>query len=213
MRGGHHGHGLGGEVEARLAAGLVDVRETFRQVALGDLRGVEQHVRHAILLHHGIDRAGDDVTGREVAERMEVLHERPQGEVAQDRAFAAHGFGDQGAAAIRRLQGRRMELHHLHVADFGARAIGHRDAVAGGDVGVGRELVDLAGSARRQHHRRGGEGFDPACLGVQYVQAEHPVFVGPDRAETQLGPRDQIDREVMLQHLHLRRARDGPQES
>ena len=208
MGGGHDGHRLGGEVEARLTAGLVDVREAFGEVSLGDLRGVEQNVGHAILLHHGIDRAGDDIAGREVAERMEVLHEGPQGEVAQDRAFAAHGFRDQGTTTVRRFQGRRMELDHLHVTDFGARAVGHRDTVAGGDVGIGRELIDLAGAARRQHHRRGGEGFDASCLRVKHVQAKHPIFGGADRAESQLGAGDQIDREVVLQHLDLGRAGD-----
>ena len=80
--GGHDGDGLRGEVEAGFTAGLVDVWETFRQMALGHLGGVEQHVRCAVLLHHGVDGTGDDVSRSEVAERMEVLHERPQGEVA-----------------------------------------------------------------------------------------------------------------------------------
>ena len=105
-----------------------------------------------------------------------------------------------------------MELHHLHVADLGAGAIGHRDAVAGRDVGIGRELVDLTGTAGRQHHRGGGERLDASGLGVQDVQTEHPVLVGADRAEAQLGARDQVDRQVVLQHLDLRGAGDGAQE-
>ena len=44
------------------------------------------------------------------------------------------------------------------------------------------------------------------------MQTEHPVLVGADRAEAQLGARDQVDRQVVLQHLDLRGAGDGAQE-
>ena len=151
------------------------MREALGQVTLRDLRGVEQHVGRAVAFHHGVDGAGHDVARGEVAQRMEVLHERPPGQVAQDGTFAADRLGDEGAAAIGRLQRRRVELHHLHVADLGARAVGHGDAVAGGDVRVGRKLVDLSDAASREDHDRGGERLDLAGLRVQDVEAERAV--------------------------------------
>ena len=63
--------------------------------------------------------------------------------VDQPRAFAAHRFGDQAAAAAGDVEHRGMELHELHVAQLGAGAIGDRVAVAGGDVGIGRLAIDL----------------------------------------------------------------------
>ncbi len=54
-----------------------------------------------------------------------------------------------------------MELHHLHVHDRGAGAVGQADAVAGADQGVGAGLVDAAGAAGGHDH---GLGADDAEL-------------------------------------------------
>ena len=105
-----------------------------------------------------------------------------------------------------------MELDHLHVADLGAGAIGHRDAVAGRDIGIGRKLVDLTGTAGRQYHRGGRERLDASGLGVQDVQTKHSVLGRSDRTKSQLRPRDEVDRQVVLQHLDLGRAGDGAEQ-
>ena len=50
-----------------------------------------------------------------------------------------------------------MELHELEVGDARAGAPRHRDAVARGDLGVGRLAVHLPGAAGRQQRRRGAD--------------------------------------------------------
>jgi len=70
-----------------------------------------------------------------------------------------------------------MELDEFEVGDFDAGAVGHGDAVAGGDVGVGGELVDLADApvasittgARNVAHASGAH--------VERVEAEELVWV------------------------------------
>ncbi len=73
--------------------------------------------------------------------------------------------------ASRVVQAGRVELDELHVRDPAARAPGHRDAVAGGGVGIGGVEVDLAGAAGRQHGVRCAEGEHLVGGLVEHVQA------------------------------------------
>jgi 3-dehydroquinate synthase len=50
-----------------------------------------------------------------------------------------------------------VELNELEVADFGSGPVGQRDAVAGGDIGVGRGLVEAAETAGGQQDGFGGD--------------------------------------------------------
>ena len=102
-----------------------------------------------------------------------------------------------------------MELHHLHVAYFGARTVRHRDAVTRGDIGIRRELIDLAGSASGEDDGMGGKRLDASGLRVEHMQPEDTVFGGADRTGAELGAGDEVDREVMLQHHDLGGAGDG----
>jgi len=97
-----------------------------------------------------------------------------------------------------------MELHHLHVTDFGARTVGHRDTVAGSDVGIGGELVDLSGTTGGQDHGIGRKRLDPAALGVEHVEAENTVFGGADGTRSELGASDEVNGEVMFEHHDFR---------
>ena len=81
------------------------------------------------------------------------LHERRAVEQPQHRALAAQRLADQEVLRLRVVQAGRVELVELHVRDLGARAVRHRHAVAGRDVGVRRVEVDLAGAAGREHRR------------------------------------------------------------
>ena len=75
----YHGrmaYDLASEIDPKLAAALVDVREALAQVvgvAMGD---VEDHPLVAGSLQGGVDRAGHDVAGRALGQRVDVLHER-----------------------------------------------------------------------------------------------------------------------------------------
>jgi hypothetical protein len=81
----------------------------------------------------------------------------PSGSFEQ-AAFAAHRLGDQEGLGLRVVQAGGVELDELHVPHPAARAPGHRDAVAGGDVGVGGVQVHLAGAAGGEHRVARGEG-------------------------------------------------------
>ena len=82
-----------------------------------------------------------------------VEHEAAAFAVAQNAAFAAHAFGDQDAAhADRPHHAGRMELHELHVHQFGAGAIRERVAVARVFPTVAGDLEGAADAAGGQHH-------------------------------------------------------------
>ena len=161
-------------------------------------------MRCAVPFHDGVDGSGHDISGSQVAQRVEVLHERPQGYVAQDGPLAADGFGDEGTASVGSLERRWMELDHFHVAYFGSRTIGHRDTIAGCDIGVGRELIDLAGTTGSQDDGIGGKRLDASGLRVEHMQPENTVFGGADRTGAELGAGDEVDCEMMFEHHHLR---------
>ena len=44
------------------------------------------------------------------------------------------------------------------------------------------------------------------------MEAEDAIFARADRTESQFGPSDEVDRQVVLQYLHLRRTSDRPQQ-
>ena len=98
--------------------------------------------------------------------------------VDQLSAFAAHRLGDQRPGSTGDVKRGRVELHEREVLQHRAGPPSHRDAVAGGDVGVGAFAVDLAGPARREHGRAGPEraqaliaSVDPATVCVRAVSA------------------------------------------
>ena len=100
---------------------------------VGDRRGVEPEVVEPALDEPSRDRAGDDVTRREVGQRMLVDHERDAVFVAQHRAVAAQRLGEQRPRHARMVQRGGVELHELDVGHRDAGAQRHPDAVAGGD--------------------------------------------------------------------------------
>ena len=92
-----------------------------------------------------------------------------------------------------------MELDELHVAHAATGTPGHRDAVAGGDVGVGRIQVHLARSAGCDHGVARGEGEHALALDVEHVGAEAACA---RLAELVTG--DQVDRDVVLEDVDVR---------
>jgi hypothetical protein len=115
-----------------------------------------QHVVEAVLLHLEVDRAGDDVARRQFHALVVRSHEARSVRQLEVPALAAQRLGDQEAALLRVVQAGRVELDELHVADAAAGAPGHRDAVAGGGVGVAGVAIDLADATGGQHHARAG---------------------------------------------------------
>ncbi len=105
------------------------------------------------------------------------------------------------------VEGGGVELHEFHVGDGRAGAVGHGDAVAGGDVGIAGVEVDLAGTAGRQHGDRRPKGVDLAGLAVEHIDAE--AAVGLDAAPGDLGFGDQIDGDMVFVDGDVRVGLDG----
>ena len=116
----------------------------------------------AVHLHLVVDGAGDDVARRELGVADGSGHERLAVRPPQDRPLAAQRLADQERLRLRVVQAGRVELDELHVADRHAGAVGHGDAVAGRDVGVGRVEVHLAGAAGGQQRRARAEALHRA---------------------------------------------------
>lgn len=91
----------------------------------GEMGGVEQDMVGAGARHPRLDRGGDDVAWREVAERVDTGHDSPAVGVDQQRAFASDGLGhERDAVAEAATRGRwgergRVKLDELRVADDG----------------------------------------------------------------------------------------------
>ena len=172
----HHRDGLARDVDAQAEAARVDGGEVFLEEGLSEMAGVEPDMVEAVFFHLEVDGAGDDVARRQFQALIVRGHEPcahavrrvcvGQREVG---ALAAQRLGDEETAFLRVVEASGMELDELHVADTAARAPGHRDAVAGGGLGVAGVAVDLAHAACGQHHGAGGQGLDAAAVHVERV--------------------------------------------
>ncbi len=94
----------------------------------------------------------------------------------------------------RMVQAGRVELVEFHVRHAAAGAPGHGDAVAGRAVGIGRELIDAARPAGRQHDGAAGEALDPAGRDVEGIDAVAGAVDEAWRLDVALG--DEVDDRV-----------------
>ncbi len=185
-----------------------DRREPLLPHLGAELAGVEPHVLGPGLAHAAHDRLRDDVARGEVGERVLALHERDAGVVEQHRALAAHRLGDQRLLPLRERpepHHRGVELHELEVGHRGTCAQRERDAVAGGDVGVGGLAEDLAEAARGEDHGRGEHRADAVAL----ARAHHVQREALRRAAV---VDEQVEGEGVLDHLDPRPSRHGRDE-
>ena len=98
-----------------------------------------------------------------------------------------------------------MELHELEVRDRRARAIRHREPVAGRDVGVARVEVDLAAAAGGEHgDARGDRAGCGRVARSMHVGAPARVAAPPRRAAAQARVEDQVDGELVLEQPDAR---------
>ena len=119
------------------------------------LAGVEEGAAAGGAL--GGDGPGDHVARREVAGRVIAAHEGRAVGVHQPRALAAQGFGGQRRRIGRDVDGGRMELDELGIADARAGQGRHGQALAAHAGGIGGHGVEAADPAGRQ---QGGRGDD-----------------------------------------------------
>ena len=177
---------VAGDVEIEVAAKPIDPRKAAPDCLGIEVREVEIDVGVLGLGHLGGDRQRDVVARRQLGERMVSRHEPLAKPVAQIGPFAAQGFGQEMACRAGDVEHGGMELHEFHVTQLGARAIGHRVAVAGGDGRVGRLAKELAGAAGRQHDGPGPDQGEPAAA-IPDQDAPALSFV-----------RHQVDRDAVL---------------
>src|ERR1700753_3003033 len=102
-----------------------------------------------------------------------------------------------------------MELNEFHVGDLRAGAIGHGDAVTGGDVGIGGVEIDLAAAAGGKEDGAGGEGLNFAGGFIQHIRAD--TAVGAGLGELLAG--DEVNGAMVLKNLDVRLKGDGGEQS
>src|SRR5665811_178106 len=122
---------------------------------------------------------------------MNTHHETLTAMVEQVGTFAPPGFGYEEDWRLVREKAGRMELHEFHVTEGGAGAISHGHAVTGRDPWVGGERVDLARTAGGKY---GGRGE------IQGKRTGREIKRNRAYATSAVG--DQVDHELILQHLH-----------
>ena len=128
---------------------------------------------------------------------MVSFHEGAAAFQLQDSPFAPYGLADQERFGIRMVQAGRVKLHEFHIGDPGARPVGHRDPVSGGDVGIGRDEVHLAGPAGRQDDEFCPEGVDFIVENIQDVSPEALIGLRFFSAG-KVGFQDQVDGDVVF---------------
>lgn len=161
MRGGMDGSGLPGQIDAEAQAGFVDAGEALADPGGGFVSEVEQHVGGGGRLHFGDDGAADDIAGGELLHVVIAVHETFAVDVAQQGAFAAKGLAEKETRAAGDEESGGMKLNELDVGHFGADAVGHADAIPGGDAGVGGIAIELTGAAGGEQD---GAGMDVDAL-------------------------------------------------
>ena len=188
------------EVAPKVAAALHHPAEVALHVLRAEMRNVDPHpavLRAATFADLEERGARDQVARRALhARRVVARHESLAQTIAQIASGAPQAFLEQraGHQRARNHEAGRVELHHLHVAQWQARAIRERDAVGRLVRGAREDPVHRRPAAHREQrrarpHEREGSG----------AHVEH------DRAR---GPSDlvehQLHRPRLLEHADIR---------
>ncbi len=186
----------GDRIEDRVDAGeghrqLARPGETAVDALGAEVTQVEQHrpVDPAASLDLRRLRARDHVARGELeGVRRVARHEALSVAVDEETALAAAALRDEDTA---RIEGRRVELHELHVLQRKARVQRHRHPVAVAGVRVRRRAIDAPHPAGREHDRLAGDELQAAAHQVPADDADTPLVLDHE-----------APREVLLVHLH-----------
>ena len=196
VRCGNHGHGFTSDVDSRLSACCIDLRETCWDVLVHEVCDVQQHVVFLVLDHLIPDGDGRLVPGGEVLElRIVAIHEILAAQVHQPRPLSTQGLGQEKSPGSGQVEGRGMKLHELHIDRVRAGAHGHHDAVADGPFlarGVEEYVSEPSGG---EHRILGQDGEDLFFLFQENICACAPVFEQISRLHVHgvVMQRDEID--------------------
>jgi len=118
------------QIKAITKARLINAREMVFHHAGTEVCHVEEHMRRTGPGDFPNDGSADNITtGEFVGEPLACS-------VTKERAVAAKGFGQEKARGLVQMKRGGVELDELNIADHRPGAPGHRDAIAGGDIGV-----------------------------------------------------------------------------
>ena len=209
---GCHGDVLPRDVDADAQAFLVDIGEMSLCFLGVFVRHIEADVVDAVDFHLLVDGACHDVARGERESLVVFLHELLAVRQAEDAAVAAHGFRDEiGRVRFAGVEeGGGVELDKFHVLHRSLGAVGHGDAVAGGDVGVGRRTVHRPAAACAEHRDAREKGVDFPCVGVEDVGAvAFDVRGAPRHLHAEVVLRNDFHGKMILEHGDLRVRLDG----
>ncbi len=136
-----------------------------------------------------LDLAAHDIARRELGKRVDVQHEALHVAVEQVRALTSERLADKEPRRRLVIQGRRVELHELHVRDLSTRAPRGSNPVAGRHGRIGGDAKDLARSAGRQHDGVGEVRLEFARRRVHQKRPDAASLSG-----------EQVDEEPVLEH-------------
>ena len=202
----HHRNRTGRHIDTKPDQLLIDIREMALHKFRIAVRDIEMDIVEAKPLDLVVVGAGDNVAGSQFHPlRVKAVHITIAGFVTrvirqfQMPAFAAHRFGDQEIFDLEIIEAGRMELHHLHIRDAGARAPGHGDTVASRAARCGGEQIGSAGAAAGHDRRARSQRLDMAGFIVERVNTPDIFRAG---RLFRVAVNDQVDRH------HMRSERD-----
>src|SRR6266568_1961078 len=134
------------------------------------------------------------IARRKFAHGVILGHEAMHFKIAQVSALAAQRFRKQESRGILQIKSRRMKLDELHVADFGAGAKRHSDAVTSCNRGIRGIAVELPHAAAGEEH--GGSRNVPSLAATIYEMdaADSAVFDAKISRELELADGDLLQR-------------------
>ena len=180
--------GFADDVQTQFQASRVNGGEMLPDEGCGTVRQVEIHTRGPRPLHFRIDRAGNDVAGRQFGPCIIAIHETVSVGPPQQASFAANRFGNEEVFGLRVEEAGGVELNEFHVLQFRPCTEGHRHPIACGIGRIRRPGKNLAGATGRKDN----------CL-CRNDELFSGVFVKDHRAATSPSVDDKIDCKVIIQ--------------
>src|ERR1700745_4255497 len=152
MSGGNDRNRLDCDINPETQTGLINVRKTFLNEVCRFPSDIKTHARRTGTLHFCIDGPSDNIARRQSSQAVIFGHELTTIRINQDTTLTSDRLCDEKRPGLRMKKAGRMKLNEFHVGDCRSRSPCHRDAIAGGDVWVGRVQINLAAATSSENH-------------------------------------------------------------
>ncbi len=143
VRRGHHRYRFTSEIDAKPQQLFINRREVLADKRLRFVADVEIHAVGAETFHFMVNGARHDIARCQFGALVKLRHKAGAVRAFKISPFATQRFGQQKIARLGMKQGGWMELIEFEIRNATTGAPGHRDAVARGDIRVGRVLIDF----------------------------------------------------------------------